>query len=148
MLRRNRFVQIDLILICCCCCCVSCHSFGSFVFRFWFDVRIHIKLLFITFTIRTHGGCCHVAFLHACTNTQTRKFNRFQRRLISRYRQTFLYIYVHTNKISIGSRNLPKSTKILGRFFFVLSFRIFSILVFFHVCHLLGYMFVLVHFID
>lgn len=39
--------------------------------------------------------------------------------------------------------NLPKSTKILGRFFFVFSFRIFSVLGFFHVCTFLIFFFIL-----
>lgn len=59
--------------------------------------EIHIKLLFITFTIRTHGGCCHVIFLHACTNTPTRKQNRSKTSYFARYVDTdFSYIYTHT----------------------------------------------------
>lgn len=60
--------------------------------------EIHIKLLFITFTIRTHGGCCHVIFLHACTNTPTRKHNRSKTSYFAMSTQTFhTYLYVHTH---------------------------------------------------
>lgn len=109
----------------------------SFFFNIYFVIlsifvrcaNPHKITIYYIYDIRTHGGCCHVAFLHACTNTQTRKLNRSKTSYFA-LSTDFLY----TLTISIGSRNLPKSTKILGRFCFVFSFRIFSVLVFFHVC--------------
>lgn len=65
--------------------------------------EIHIKLLFITFTIRTHGGCCHVIFLHACTNTPTRKQNRSKTSYFAMSTQTFhtyLSICAHTHSLA------------------------------------------------
>lgn len=58
--------------------------------------RIHIKLLYITFTIRTLDGCCHVIFLHACTTRKTKiapKDVLFRDVDSERERKTLTHIY-------------------------------------------------------
>lgn len=119
--------------------------------------------------MRTHGGCCHVTYSHACTNTQARRQNSLKNVLfravdrlsssfllllllythidtnadIHRHKRKYTHRHTHTHALTpnmlLVARNLPKSTEILGRFFFVFSTRIFSLLTFFHVCYLLYY---------